>query len=138
LLLDEATPPVRTLLNARDRRGYNAFNTLMNWDKDVECPPKRPEARLAANTICNATYPILFRLNYEYFNLPLGWVLSDGSIRIIEQHARGVCREAAITEDIDADPRIVLEDNKRAASALVPYYLTPWRAGEPGAVHQPC
>jgi hypothetical protein len=140
LPLDEATPPVRTLLNARDRRGYNAFNTLRNWDKDIDCPPKRPETQLESSTICNATFPILFRLNYEYFNLPLGWTLSDGSIRVIEQHARGLCRDssAAITENNDSDPAIVLEENKRNAAALVPYYLTPWQNGEPSEIRDPC
>lgn len=138
LVLDEATPPVRTLLNARERRGYNAYNTLRNWDRDIDCPPKRPEDQLENSTICNATFPILFRLNYEYFNLPLGWTLSDGSTRIIEQHARGVCREAAITENNDSDPAIVLEENKRNAAALIPYYLTPWKDGQPAPIRSPC
>lgn len=138
LLLDEVTPPVRTLLNARGRRGYNAHNMLAAWDREMQCPPKRPEEQLAEGTICNAMYPIFFRLNYEYFNLPLGWALSEGSSRIIEQHARGRCRDEAIPDSIDADPRIVLEENKRAASYLVPVFLTPERERERLAVKPPC
>ncbi len=137
LVLDEATPPVRTLLKARDRRGYHAFNTLLTWDKDMECPPRRPEAQLETSEICNATFPILFRLNYDYFNLPLGWTLSEGSSRIIEHHARGRCREHAITEENDSHPSIILEENKRAAAFLVPYYLTPKQEGEASMVMQP-
>lgn len=138
LLLDEATPPLRTLLNARDRRGYNAFNTLLNWDKDIECPPRRPETQLETSAICNATFPVLFRLNYDYFNLPLGWTLSDGASRIIEQHARGRCRQDAITEANDSDPSIILEENRRASAFLVPYYLTPKRVGEADMMQPPC
>ena len=44
--MDEVTPPLRTLLNARDRRGYMADNTLRDWDSDIECPPERPEASI--------------------------------------------------------------------------------------------
>lgn len=140
LLLDEATPPVRTLLKARDRRGYNAYNTLAAWDGEMQCPPKRPEEQLESGAICNATYPIFFRLNYEYFNLPLGWALSNGSSLIIEQHARGRCRDPdeAITEAIDADPRIILEENKRAAAYYVPLALTPLENGAPAAIAPPC
>jgi hypothetical protein len=137
LVLDEATPPVRTLLKARDRRGYNAFSTLRSWDANVECPPRRPESKIENPTECTPTLPVVFRLNYDYFNLPLGWTLSDGVSQIIEQHVHGRCRDNPDPSDLSSDPRKILEENKLSGEAFVPYYLTPSKQ-RPPAVPDPC
>jgi hypothetical protein len=126
--MDEVTPPLRTLLNARDRRGYMADNTLRDWDGDIECPPQRPEALLGEGDkpSCLPTVRPLFRLDYTYFSLPLGWQLSKGMSEIVAQHARGVCQqgEGAATGKEFSEPQKILGDNGLSA-ALVPYYLSP-------------
>jgi hypothetical protein len=98
--LDEVTPPLRTMLKARERRGYIAFNSMRDANRTIDCPPVRPEALIAAaiqdrqTTIqCSSPPPQTARLNYDYFNLPLGWQLSSGMRDIIEQHSRGRCVE---------------------------------------------
>lgn len=139
LVLDEATPPIRTLLNARDRRGYYAYNTFVNWEQDLVCPPQRPEKQLEQNIACVAVAPVLFRLNYDYFNLPLGWTLSEGSSRVIDEHARGRCREGAELAVSDSDPRSILEQNRISADYIVPYFLSPKPAeGETSPLQPPC
>jgi hypothetical protein len=139
LVLDEATPPVRTLLNARDRRGYNAFNILRSWDRDVECPPQRPEAQLESQAICHVNGPVVFRLNYDHFNLPLGWTLSEGVVRIIDQHARGRCLDDPNAELTQSDPRKILQDNKMSAEYFVPNFLSPKPSvGQEPTIKPPC
>ena len=47
--IDEITPPLRTMLNARERRGYIAQDTLREWSHMIACPAVRPETQLAAS-----------------------------------------------------------------------------------------
>jgi hypothetical protein len=134
---DEVTPPLRTLLNARDRRGYMADNTLRDWDSDIECPPQRPEAMIssAGNAPqCLPTLRPLFRLDYTHFNLPLGWQLSKGMAEIVGQHARARCQAG---DDKAAAPgtQQILRDNG-LSMALVPYYLSPASERPKLALHQ--
>lgn len=97
--MDELTPPLRTMLQARDRRGYIAYNNMRDFNRAVDCPPVRPETRLAATlggesaVQCASSPPHVARLNYDYFKLPLGWQLSNGMRSIIERHSRGRCFE---------------------------------------------
>lgn len=104
--LDELTPPLRTMLNARERRGYLAQNTLRDWSHMIDCPPVRPETLLLAATEgggggnkidCRFRPPLAAKLNYAYFKLPLGWHISDGMRAIIDRHSRGRCTEQART-----------------------------------------
>jgi hypothetical protein len=103
LTMDELTPPLRTMLNTRDRRGYVAHSTMRDWSRMVDCPPVRPETTLLASIsggagsivprLCASTPPLSVRLNYDYFRLPLGWTLSQGMRKIIDRHASGQCAE---------------------------------------------
>jgi hypothetical protein len=124
--LDEATPPLRTMLHARERRGYIANDTLRDWSRMLDCPPQRPESLLAASmgggsaVICAARPPRVARLNKHYIRLPLGWQLSDGMRRIISRHSRGRCEEkqVAATASIPEKEREVDEERERARSIL--------------------
>ncbi len=104
LSIDELTPPLRTMLQTRDRRGYIAFNNMRDLNRAVDCPPMRPEAMLEASlgggsaVNCASMPPQVARLNYDYFKLPLGWQLSAGMRSIIERHSRGHCFEPSVPE----------------------------------------
>jgi hypothetical protein len=132
--IDEVTPPLRTMLNARERRGYIAQDTLREWSQMIDCPPVRPETQLAAavgvaagerKTLCTFRPPQLVRLNYAYFKLPLSWQISGGMRSIIERHSRGQCAEkpelGAAGKKLDEDvelARIVLMQNGQAATLV--------------------
>ena len=132
--IDEVTPPLRTMLNARERRGYIAQDTLREWSQMIDCPPVRPETQLAAaagvaagerKTLCTFRPPQLVRLNYAYFKLPLSWQISGGMRSIIERHSRGQCAEkpelSAVGKKLDEDvelARIVLMQNGQAATLV--------------------
>ena len=125
--IDELTPPLRTMLNTRDRRGYIAQDTLREWSHMIDCPPVRPETQLAAaagigagdgKLSCAFRPPQLVRLNYAYFKLPLSWQISEGMRTIIERHGRGQCAEkkelGAPGKKLDDDielARIILMQN---------------------------
>ena len=95
--IDEITPPLRTMLRARERRGYVAFNNMRDLNMTVDCPATRPEDRLekllggGSEVQCASKPPHVARLNYEYFKLPLGWHLSSGMRNIIDRHSEGRC-----------------------------------------------
>ena len=145
--MDEVTPPLRTLLNARDRRGYMADNTLRDWDGDVECPPERLEATIERGSTpsCFPTPRPLFRLDYTFFNLPLGWQLSKGMAEIVAQHARGRCQDgdhnaatagkgfndpaviSARKQRFDSPRALLPEPSERAAQGRLATMLTPTR-----------
>jgi len=129
ITVDELTPPLRTMLNTRERRGYVAHNTMRDWSRMVDCPPVRPEAALMATVgagdagvapgLCPSRPPISIRLNYDYFRLPLGWALSEGMRKIIDRHSRGQCLDpsappAAVAPDQAADQNV-----ERARAILV-------------------
>ena len=122
---DEVTPPLRTLLNARDRRGYLADNTLRDWDGDIECPPQRLEAVLNRGDTppCFPTLRSPFRLDYTHFSLPLGWQLSKGMSDIVAQYARGRCR-GGDEKETGAGQKAILRENG-LSGVLVPYNLSP-------------
>jgi hypothetical protein len=151
--IDEVTPPVRTMLNARDRRGYIAQDTLREWSQMVDCPPVRPETQLAAavgaaagerKALCAFRPPQLVRLNYAYFKLPLSWQISDGMRSIIERHSRGQCAEkpelGAAGKKLDDEvelARIVLMQNGQAAT-LVADQLWAGKRDEQAAISVLC
>jgi hypothetical protein len=123
--VDELTPPLRTMLNARERRGYIAQDTLREWSHMVDCPPVRPETELAALTSlaageqkapCPSRPPQLVRLNYAYFKLPLSWQISDGMRSIIERHSRGQC---AATPQLGAAGKKLDDDIELARTILM-------------------
>jgi hypothetical protein len=124
--LDEATPPLRTMLHARERRGYLANDTLREWSRMIDCKPMRPEAMLASSAAggsdikCTARPPQVARLNYDYFNLPLGWQLSEGMRRIISRHSHGRCEEQQpkVAASLEQREQDVDEDANRARSIL--------------------
>jgi len=132
--IDEVTPPLRTMLNARGRRGYIAQDTLREWSHMIACPAVRPETQLAASLgagagerkiSCTFRPPQLVRLNYAYFKLPLSWQISDGMRSIIERHSRGQCAEKAevsapgkkLDDEIEL-ARIILMQNGQAATLV--------------------
>lgn len=100
--IDEVTPPLRTMLLTRERRGYIAYNNMRDYNLAVDCPPVRPQAMIAAQLggasaiHCASAPPQVARLNYEYFKLPLGWQLSNGMRGIIERHSKGRCFEPSV------------------------------------------
>jgi hypothetical protein len=132
--IDEVTPPLRTMLNTRERRGYIAQDTLREWSHMIDCPPVRPETQLAAaagigagdgKLSCAFRPPQLVRLNYAYFKLPLSWQISEGMRTIIERHGRGQCAEkkelGAPGKKLDDDieqARIILMQNGQAATMV--------------------
>jgi hypothetical protein len=122
------------MLNARERRGYIAQDTLREWSHMIDCPAVRPETQLAASIgagtgerkiTCTFRPPQLVRLNYAYFKLPLSWQISDGMRSIIERHSRGQCAETAqvsapgkkLDEEIEL-ARIILMQNGQAATMV--------------------
>ena len=132
--IDELTPPLRTMLNTRERRGYIAQDTLREWSHMIDCPPVRPETQLAAaagigaaegKLSCAFRPPQLVRLNYAYFKLPLSWQISEGMRTIIERHGRGQCAEKTelgapgkkLDDDIE-QARIILMQNGQAATMV--------------------
>lgn len=124
--LDEVTPPLRTMLRARERRGYIAYNSMRDLNWMIDCPPVRPETTLAAAIAkeselrCASMPPLAVRLNYDYFKLPLGWQLSSGMQSIIDRHSQGRCfeRKAADSPQSAAD-----ENLERAREYLTQNYL---------------
>jgi hypothetical protein len=126
LTLDELTPPVRTMLNTRERRGYVAHNTMRDWSRMVDCPPVRPERLLMAQIgggsvvagLCPSRPPLSVRLNYDYFKLPLGWTLSDGMRNIIDRHSRGQCAEQ-IGSGVPTAPEKEVEEGIARARAIL-------------------
>jgi hypothetical protein len=137
--IDELTPPLRTMLNARERRGYIAQDTLREWSHMVDCPPVRPEAQLAAGeqkAPCPFRPPQLVRLNYAYFKLPLSWQISDGMRSIIERHSRGQCvttpELGAVGKKLDDDivlARTILVQNGQTTT-MVADQLSPSRSDD--------
>ena len=144
-LLDEATPPVRAMLNVRLRRGYSVRNALLdeNYRRALrECPsgglhslntgdgaaPDSAQANQVRVVPCSASPEPQFSLEYERFSLPLGWKLSHVMQSIVEQHSRGRCLPkdaAAIPQDSDAfSVEEIFVKNKRS-EFLVAYSLTP-------------
>ncbi len=144
-LLDEATPPVRAMLNVRLRRGYSVRNAFLdeNYRRALRnCPsgglqslntaegaaPGGAEANQVHTVPCSASSEPQFSLEYERFNLPLGWKLSHVMQSIVEQHSRGRCLPkdaAAIPKDADAfSVEEIFVKNKRS-EFLVAYSLTP-------------
>jgi len=155
--VDELTPPLRTMLNTRDRRGYVAANTMRDWSRMVDCPPMRPEAALLANVgggaagvipgLCPSRPPLNVRLNYDYFRLPLGWTLSAGMRDIINRHSRGQCAEqpvalpqAATEAEVDpnvARARSILIQNGSVPSEVADQLWAGRRDGD-GVIRLPC
>jgi hypothetical protein len=143
-LLDEATPPVRTMLNVRLRRGYSVRNAFLEENRRREernCPrtglqsiglpgtPASPDQPPPPSAVpCSAKPEPQFTLQYERFNLPLGWKLSRVMQNIVEQHSRGRCvpKDPEVLAK-EVDPYSVQEifwQNKRS-EYLVAASLTP-------------
>jgi len=137
--VDELTPPLRTMLNARERRGYIAQDTLREWSHMVDCPPVRPETQLAAGEQkphCPSRPLQLVRLNYAYFKLPLSWQISDGMRSIIERHSRGHCAAkpdlGAVGKKLDDDAvlaRTILAQNGETTT-MVADQLSPGKSDD--------
>lgn len=143
--LDEVTPPLRTMLRARERRGYIAFNIMRDLNWMIDCPPVRPEAMLAAAIAkeselrCSSRPPLAVRLNYDYFKLPLGWQLSSGMRSIIDRHSQGRCFEPSAPAAPGSAEKPADENFERAREYLTQNRLVPVEvaahlsAGKPGA-----
>ncbi|HJZ42913.1 MAG TPA: hypothetical protein VJ233_04260 [Hyphomicrobiaceae bacterium] len=157
ITMDELTPPLRTMLNTRDRRGYLAHSTMRDWSRMVDCPPVRPETALMASAgdgvgsvipgLCPARPPLSVRLNYDYFRLPLGWALSDGMRNIIDRHSRGQCAgqtgstlPTAPEKEVDQNverARAILIQNSSVASEVADQLWTGKREGQ-DVIRLPC
>lgn len=147
--LDEVTPPLRTMLRARERRGYIAFNIMRDLNWLIDCPPVRPEAVLAAAIAkaselrCFSRPPLAVRLNYDYFKLPLGWQLSSGMRSIIDRHSQGRCFDPSPLPGPGPVEKPVNENFERAREYLtqnrlvsfeVATHLSAGRAGGDGGI----
>lgn len=152
--VDELTPPLRTMLNTRDRRGYAAHSTLRDWSRMVDCPPVRLETLLptadgapaAAAALCPSRPALSVRLNYDYFRLPLGWTLSGGMREIINRHSRGQCVDPATATvtapepDVDVNvqrARGILIQNGSVTSEVADQLWAGKREGD-GVIRLPC
>jgi cytochrome bd-type quinol oxidase subunit 2 len=145
LSIDEVTPPLRTMLLTRERRGYIAFNNMRDFNLAVQCPPVRPQAMIAAQleggaVHCASPPPQVARLNYEYFKLPLGWQLSHGMRSIIERHSMGRCFEpgALAAPDAPLDEELEQAREYLTQNSLLPVevanHLSAGRAGGDGGL----
>lgn len=129
--LDEVTPPLRTMLRARERRGYIAFNIMRDLNWLIDCPPVRPETLLTAAIAkqselrCSSRPPLAVRLNYDYFKLPLGWQLSSGMRSIIDRHSQGRCFEPTALAAPGSAEKPVDENFERAREYLTQNRLVP-------------
>ena len=126
--IDEVTPPLRTMLLTRERRGYIAYNNMRDYNLAVDCPPVRPqvmiETQLTAGVAihCASPPPQVARLNYEYFKLPLGWQLSNGMRSIIERHSKGRCFQPSVpaSQDAPLDEELELAREYLTQNSLLP------------------
>jgi hypothetical protein len=138
-LLDEATPPVRAMLNVRLRRGYSVRNALL--DENLrralrDCPSAGLQTlntsegatqNQVRSVSCSASPEPQFSLQYELFNLPLGWKLSHGMQSIVEQHSRGRCLtlDRALAKEVNPYTAEEILVKNRVSEYLVAYSLTP-------------
>ena len=144
-LLGEATPPVRAMLNVRLRRGYSVRNAFLDENYRqalLECPGggmhslnttdgagggNAPDNQVR-NVPCSARPEPQFTLEYERFNLPLGWKLSHVMQSIVEQHSRGRCLPedlSTISKEPDAFSVAELFLKNKRSEFLVAFSLTP-------------
>jgi hypothetical protein len=147
-LLDEATPPVRAMLNVRLRRGYSVRNAFLdeNYRQALQdCPggglqslnisdeaapssPDSPQVNQVRTVPCSARPEPQFSLEYERFNLPLGWKLSHVMQSIVERHSRGRCLPedlSSLPKESDASSVSELFVKNKRSEFLVAYSLTP-------------
>ena len=144
-LLDEATPPVRAMLNVRLRRGYSVRNAFLDENYRqalLECPGGgmhslnttdgagggSAQDSQVRTVPCSARPEPQFTLEYERFNLPLGWKLSHVMQSIVEQHSRGRCLPedlSTISKEPDAFSVAELFLKNKRSEFLVAYSLTP-------------
>lgn len=154
-MLDEATPPVRAMLNARLRRGYSVRNAYIDDNHRLallDCQSAGPiggqstgpapvlhslqiegtaPASAEQNQLqmlpCSKAPEPQFTLHYERYNLPLGWKLSHVMRGIVEQHSRSPCLplETGAQTSVDIYSEREIFTQNKRSEYLVAYSLTP-------------